>query len=210
MAYATGKEEVVKPDSQRKSALKSLGLWGLYRPRYTSEQDPYRSAEPGTFRHYPVKMRQYVAGGNSVFIMVSLPMAPASRVSIAARPDQLNGALKGFQSYLRTPGAEGEIESLTLTRAAQRHRKLGLELTAEGGDGYACAGPFRYGESDVAVVGRQRIPAARADWTGIGDVAIDGARVHAGRIDHLNGDLSIHRLGNDLAGAPRHLHVFIH
>src|SRR5687767_9942983 len=95
--------------------------------------------------------------------LILVMLFPPFPVLSAARANQLNGALKGFQRHLGTSGSQGEVEALALSGATQRHWELRLELSIEGGHGHACIRPLGYCQGDVTIVSRKRVPPAVPD-----------------------------------------------
>src|SRR5687767_15102427 len=107
----------------------------------------------------------------SIIIMGVLPVLP-SAVFVTAGANQLDSALKRFESYLGATRPESEIEALSRAGAPQWYRELGLELPAEGRHRHAGAGSLRDRHGDVSVVGGEGVAPAAADRAGIGDVAV--------------------------------------
>ena len=94
-----------EPASGSKCGAKSLQEMGLYHPRYNSDRFPFKGAGNVTFVLHPVKMRQFMAAGASILLMVPVVPVTPSGIPLAARTNQLNGALKRLEGHLRAAGA---------------------------------------------------------------------------------------------------------
>ena len=120
--------------------------------------------------------------GRGVACQSSSPCALALR-GARSRPGQPDVAAKGFQVYPRAavPDREGELPALVL--AGQRHRIVRLEAAVERVDAHRGVRVLRHRDRHVTLVRGQLVPAAVLDGAIVGDVAVHGARLDAGRLD---------------------------